>query len=375
MWHIVLETQSGAMMTVYVLVGVLPTFFTSLFGGVWADRYNKKYIINLADGSIALASLAIAICLSAGIDSIVLLMVAAAIRALGQGVQQPAVSSLIPFIVPEDKLLKINGINGSIQSGIFILSPIVSASLMALAPLKILFLIDVVTASIAIIILYFLVKTPRTVSKIEKAEKTSHLRDMINGLIYIKSQKYLYILVILSTIYMIAMTPLSIMSPLQVTRNFGPELWRLSAIEITFAGGMMLGGALVGIWYFRNKIYSMGMAGAISGIMTILFGLWTNFIPYLVCMAICGIIVAYYSAPNMTLLQEKVAPEYLGRVMSVFTMLGSIAMPFGMLFFGPLGDLVNINYIMIVSGTVMLSLGMIYFYNKTLRKAGVKEKK
>jgi len=54
----------------------------------------------------------------ADIDSIILLLIAGAIRGLGQGVQQPAVNSLIPSIVPEDKLLKINGINASLQSGI-----------------------------------------------------------------------------------------------------------------------------------------------------------------------------------------------------------------------------------------------------------------
>jgi DHA3 family macrolide efflux protein-like MFS transporter len=159
---------------------------------------------------------------------------------------------------------------------------------------------------------------------------------------------------------------------LQVTRNFGTELWRLSALEIAFAGGMMLGGVLVGIWSFRNKIYSIGMASSVIGIMTISFGLWTNFIPYLVCMGICGIFLAYYNSPNTTLLQEKVSPDYLGRVLSVFTMLGSLAMPFGMLFFGPLGDIININYIMMGTGTVMLVLGMAFFVNKTWREAGVK---
>ena len=160
MWHIVLETKSGAMMTIYILAAVLPTFFTSLLGGVWADRYNKKHLINLADGSIALTSLAIAISLSAGIDSITLLMIAACVRALGQGVQQPAVNSLVPLIVPKDNLLRINGINSSIQSGIYLLSPMVAASLMSLAPLELLFFIDVITAAIAIAILYFIVKVP-----------------------------------------------------------------------------------------------------------------------------------------------------------------------------------------------------------------------
>ena len=367
MWHIVLKTQSGTMMMVYILVGMLPTFFTSLFGGVWADRYNKKHLINIADGSIAIVSLAIAMSLSAGFDSITMLMIAAGVRALGQGIQQPAVSSLIPFLVPEEKLLKVNGINSSIQSGTFLVSPIISAALMSLAPLETLFFIDVVTASIAIVILYFFVKAPHVNRASKSAEQTSHFAELMKGLRYIKSQHYLLMLIVLSGLFTIVLAPLAIMTPLQATRNFGPELWRLTAIEITFAGGMMLGGLLVGLWCFRNKIHAIGTASIITGITTILFGVWTNFIPYLVCMVIGGITVPYFNAPSMTLLQSKVAPEYLGRVLSVFTMLGSLAMPFGMLFFGPLADIVNINYILIGTGIVMMFLGTFYFSNKTLR--------
>lgn len=372
MWHIVLKTQSGAMMTIYILVAVLPTFFTSLLGGVWADRYNKKHLINLADGSIALITLAIAISLWAGIDSIALLMIAAFVRALGQGVQQPAVTSLVPFIVPEDNLLKINGLNSSLQSGIYLLSPLVSASLMSLASLQTLFLIDVVTATIAICILYFLVKVPLTERKTENKEKTSHFTDLMDGLKYLKDQKYLLLLVAFSGLCSIFTSSL-VLFPLQVARNFGADLWRLSAVEIGQAVGMIVGGLLIGVWCFRNKIYAIGTSTVVIGILTISFGLWTNFTPYLVCIVIFGIAWPYFSTPGVTLIQERVAPDYLGRVLSVFTMLGSLAMPFGMLFFGPLADIVNINYIFIGAGVVMVFLGIMYFVSKTLREAGIKD--
>ena len=370
-WHIVLKTQSGVMMTIYILVGILPTLFTSLLGGIWADRYNKKHIINLADGSIAVASLAIALCLSAGIDSIVLLFTAAMVRALGQGVQQPAVASLVPFIVPENKLLKINGISNSCQSGVFLLSPTIAASLMMIAPLEALFLVDVITATIAICILYFLVKVPQTERKKENTAKTAYFTDLMNGLNYIKTQKYLLYLVTLFALFYLFMSPLYILPALQVTRNFGADIWRLSAMEIGFAGGMMLGGILIGIWCFRNKIYAIGTACVVIGIITVLFGVWTDFIPYLVCMTICGMTAPYFGASSTTLIQEKVSPDYLGRVLSVFTMLVSVSMPFGMLFFGPLADIVNINYIFIGTGAVMAFLGAFYFASKTLREAGI----
>jgi DHA3 family macrolide efflux protein-like MFS transporter len=114
------------------------------------------------------------------------------------------------------------------------------------------------------------------------------------------------------------------------------------------------------------------MSAVLFGVVTVLLGLWRDFIPYIACMGLCGIIMPYYSAPNMTLMQEKVSPDYLGRVLSVFTMTGSLAMPFGMLFFGPLGDVVNIDYLLIGTGTVMILLSLVFFINKTLRTADVK---
>ncbi|MDR0332657.1 MAG: MFS transporter [Dysgonamonadaceae bacterium] len=366
MWHIVLETQSGTMMTLYVAVAILPTFFTSLFGGVWADRYNKKLLINLADGSIAFVSLIIALSLFAGHDSFILLLIASMMRALGQGIQQPAVNALIPIIVPKAKLLKINGINSSIQSGIFLLSPALAASLMSFAPLQTLFLIDVVTAALAITTLHYFVKV-RHETKEKSAEKTSHFAELMSGLRYIKSHRFLLLMMIFSAIFTIFVSPLAILTPLLTTRNFGPELWLLSAIEITFAGGMILGGFLVGIWCFRNKIFAIGMACAVAGLISIVLGVWTSMIPYLVLMVIGGIAAPYFNAPSMTLLQEKVKPNYIGRVLSVFVMLDSLAMPFGMLAFGPLADKIDINYIFIGTGVVMLVLGGLYFVVKAFR--------
>ena len=57
LWYITLNTQSGVMMTIYIICGFLPTFFLSPFAGVWADRYNRKLLIMLSDSMIALSTL------------------------------------------------------------------------------------------------------------------------------------------------------------------------------------------------------------------------------------------------------------------------------------------------------------------------------
>jgi DHA3 family macrolide efflux protein-like MFS transporter len=368
-WHLVLSTGSGVMMTLYVIVGVLPTFFTSVFGGVLADRYNKKLLINLSDGGIGLVSLLFAVFLLSGHDSVVLLLVAAGLRALGQGVQQPTVGALIPSIVPEDKLLKVNGLNASLQSGIFVVSPIVAASLMAVVPLGVLFLVDVVTALVAIAILQFWVGIPAAVTA-DGGGRSSYFADLLAGLRYIRSQRFLVLLIFAAIFFAVAISPVAFLSPLQVTRNFGDELWRLSAIEIIWAGGMIVGGVLVGWWSPRNRTVSIGVASMVIGLGTTMLGVWNTFVPYLVCMGLNGIVSPYSNAPSMTILQEKVAPEFLGRVMSVFTMISSLAMPVGIMVFGPLADVVSIDWLMIGTGCAIVILGALYISNRTLRLAG-----
>lgn len=155
MWYIVLHTQSGVMMTIYILCGFVPTFFLSPFAGVWADRYNRKMIIVLSDSLIALVTLILAILFLLGYDPLWLLFLISAIRALGTGVQQPAVGAILPQLVPENKLMKANGANGSIQALVTLLAPMASGALLGFTSIKFIFFIDVITAAIAVSILLF----------------------------------------------------------------------------------------------------------------------------------------------------------------------------------------------------------------------------
>ena len=132
MWYITLETQSGTMMTLFIISAFLPTLFLSPFAGVWADRYNRKRIIILADSFIAIATLILAILFLMGYESLWLLFVMSAIRAIGSGIHSPAVSAVIPQLVPKDKLTKVNATNSSVQSAVNLLAPMASAGLISI---------------------------------------------------------------------------------------------------------------------------------------------------------------------------------------------------------------------------------------------------
>jgi MFS transporter, DHA3 family, macrolide efflux protein len=371
MWYVTLTTKSGMMMTLFIVCGFIPTFLLSPFAGVWADRFNRKKLIMIADAMIAIVTLLLAITFMLGYDEIWLLFVIAAVRALGAGIQTPAVGAILPQIVPEDKLTKINGINGSLQALMMFVAPIVSATLLTMATIEVIFFIDVVTAAIAISTLLFFLRIPLHQKATDK-QTTSYMDDFKQGLSYIKNHNFLKTFFIFFAFFFVLMAPAAFLTPLQVTRSFGDDYWRLTAIEIAFSVGMMAGGAVIASWGgFRNKVYTMTFASMIMGVSTLVLGIVPIFWIYLAVMAVFGVAVPVFNTPTTVMLQEKVDPNYLGRIFGVFGMISTSMMPIGMLIFGPLADVMAIEWLLVGTGLFMVILSLFFIRNKRLVEAGM----
>ncbi len=376
-WHITLSTQSGFYMTLAIIFGFLPTFLLSPFAGVWADRYNRKILVAISDGSIALTTLLLALAIFFGQNSIWLLFLALGIRALGSAVQTPCVSAILPSIVPTEHLARINGLYGTAQSAISLLSPMVSAALLASMPFFSIFLIDVFTAVLGIGVLLLWVKVP-TRSKASSnllAEKSNYLAEMKLGLTYVWNTKYLKHFFLYLSVFYVMFCPVAFLTPLQATRNYNGGEFHLMAIEVAFSVGMLLGGGLITVWGgFPNRIHSMALATLTIALCTIALFIPVSFWLYLGIMALMGISMPVYGTPSMVFLQERVDPDYMGRVFGIMTMISTGLMPLGMLLFGPMADQITIEWLLLGTGLVMLFLTISFARNPSLLAVGLQKK-
>ncbi|MCM3719503.1 MFS transporter [Fictibacillus phosphorivorans] len=370
MWHITLTTESGLMMTLYIICGFIPTFILSPVAGVWADRYNRKILIIVADALIAFATLILAILFIMGYNAIWLLFVMAAVRAFGAGIQMPAVGAILPQIVPKDKLTKVNGVNGSIQAVIMFVAPMVSAALLGFSSLEMIFVIDVITAAIAIFTLLFFLKISVHAKATEK-QTTSYFSDFKLGLQYVNNHQFLKSFFIFFAVFFVLMAPAAFLTPLQITRSFGDDVWRLSAIEIAFSIGMMIGGGIIASWGgFENRIKTLGFASVIMGVCTFALGVVPNFWVYFGFMVLFGVSMPIFNTPATVLLQEKVEESYLGRVFGVMGMISTSMMPLGMLIFGPIADFIKIEWLLVGTGLFIILLAVMLWRNHRLMEAG-----
>ncbi len=359
------------MITISTISAFLPQLFISLFAGVWADRYNRKLLIILSDGLIATSTLVLAILMLSGYSQIWILFVISAIRSLGSGIQTPAVNALIPQIVPEENLMRVNGINGTIQSLIYLVSPAVSGTILTYGSLEYILFIDVITAGIGISILLALRVSAH--KKAAESNRIGYLDDLKEGVRYSLHNSFVKNLLIFYAMFTFLIVPAAFLNVLMVTRTFGNEYWKLTANEMSFFIGSLLGGLAMATWGgFKNRIITVAVGCCAFGALTIAIGITKVFFVYLGIMVLTGMTLPLFNTPIMVLLQEKVENDMQGRVFSFVQIVFSGLMPLGMLIFGPLADIVKIEYLMILTGALLMVLGISIFYNDSFLKEGVK---
>lgn len=358
-WYVTLTTSSGKMLTISTLCGFIPQILISLFGGVWIDRYDRKKMIMLADSAIAISTLLLAMAFMSGYRNIWLLFAVLVVRSAGAGIQTPTVNSVIPQIVPKEHLMRINGINSTLSSLMMFLSPAISGAILSVAPLEVTLLIDVVTAVIGVGI-------TATVSihshREKKPDGNSALSELKAGFTYLKGNRFIKNLLIFQLIILFSISPSAFLTPLMVSRTFGPEVWRLTASEMTYSLGMVFGGLLISTWGgFSKKLHTTMLAGALYGVFMLGLGTAPYFLLYLACNIMIGVTAPCYNAPITVTIQENVEPLMQGRVFSFMQIATSCALPLGMTVFGPLADIVPVQNILIGAGIfVLLAVGVVW---------------
>jgi DHA3 family macrolide efflux protein-like MFS transporter len=356
MWHVVLTTGSGTSLTLLLVAGTIPLVLMSPLGGVWADRFNRKWLINIADGVVAIATLLIIILFSFGIENIWWLFAAIAVRALGQGVQTPAAGAVIPQIVPKEKLTRVNGLNGAIQMGSALLAPMGAALLISIVPIQQILWVDIITALISIAILTFFVKIGRPAGS--KEAQKSVWSDFMVGAKYIIKHRFARAFFVLNAIMMVLIAPISFLTPLVITRDFGGEAWKLGAIEIAFILAALVGSGIIAAWGgFKKQKMTLMLVAIVFGIASIALGVVAQmnlFWWFVGFMALAGLVGGFFQPVSNTMLQQRVDEKFMGRVYSVMGIIINTAAPIGMLIFGPLADVVSVNWLLIWTGVLIM---------------------
>lgn len=360
-WYVTLQTNSGAWIAAFSVCSYLPQFFLSFVGGVWADRFNRKTLIIAADGWIASVTLLMLLILPYITSASALLwalLLMSLVRSAGAGIQTPAVQAVIPQLVPQEHLMRWNGMNAALQSLVQFAAPAAAAVVLSSLSLRMALGIDWITALIGIGILVFIHLPART----NAPKHSSYQAKDGFGIRYACSSRVLRSLLIIYALFVFLTVPAGYLSGLLVSRVFGDTYWHLTAAELAGFGGMMAGGVTMSLWGgFQNRWHTLAAALAFFGIAAIGMGAVHHFAIYLVWMALYGVSLTAVQTTITTLLQQSADICMQGRIFGLMSSLYASCYPIGMALLGPVADIVPLPWMMVGSGVLLMVISLVTF--------------
>ena len=190
MTYVALPFQMKVLTDSYLWVGavgladVIPLIIFGLYGGVLADAFDRRKIIVYAEIVSLIISVALLVYSLFSDQSPIVILVLAAFIAASGGLQSPAMESILPQVVPYQKLPSAMALNSSKNQSTAVVGPMIAGIILASGGVSYAYFIDVLSFFISIS-LFLKVKAMKPA---HNAERPS-LKRIKEGLQYAYSRK------------------------------------------------------------------------------------------------------------------------------------------------------------------------------------------
>lgn len=380
-WHITFTTNSASMLSLASLAGFLPLALFGMFAGAIVDRLPLKRTLVGADLFIAAVSAIVAAVSLTGALPVWVVMVALFFRAIGNAFHTPAFQALTPLVAPPEHLTRLAGVTQAVQSGGYILGTAIAAVIYPLWGLTAMIALDVAGALFATAAIIAAHLDVGGVSAGDFAEAPanasgvlSRLRALMSetaeGYRVLRGYRGLFALLWCGFAFTFVFSPISALFPIMTLGHFGGTTGDAAMAEIVFSVGMIAGSALLASWGgFKNRAFTVVAATALYGVATFGAGLLGTggFSLFLAASFLMGFSSPFYSGPQTALMQERVPPEFLGRVFGLYGAIMSWALPLGLAGSSLFADVVGAPAWFVGAGAAMVVLAAITWAIPSIR--------
>jgi MFS family permease len=353
----------GRHLSLVIAARYFPLVALMLFGGVFADRFQRNRIVGGSDIIGSIFTGVSAISFIAGFPSLGLLITMAAIFGVLSALWWPAMSGVLPEIVPQEKLQDGNAVIGLVSNIGNVSGALLGGVIVATFNPGWGLLVDSLSFLIAGVLVWNLSLPMKT-----KVENNGILHDLKVGWREFISRSWVVAMVVaFSLINMVFESMMQVLGPLNYgDLKTGPRQWSLNLAGLTV--GMMIGGFIVLRKKFKRPLYISMVLIAFSAMWDISLAL--DFaLPIAIAAAIfSGITLEFFIVTWNTSLQSHIPEESLSRV-SAYDALGSYAIaPIGIVLAGPLVARFEVNTILLATGAITFTAATLSLLVKSVRE-------
>ncbi|MFX0062345.1 MAG: MFS transporter [Candidatus Hermodarchaeota archaeon] len=354
-WYITIETQSAAYLALASLLGFGSQVIITPLAGVYVDRWSRKLIIGLTDFLQASVTFVLIFLFFIGVANIWHILALLTLRGVFQAFHGPAVSAIIPVMVPRDRLSQINSVRFLFNGLVLLIGPVIAAFLMAFWEIGELLWVDVITFLIALVPL-LLITIPAIIKQDSAQIKPSFKQEFTEGLTFIKNARGLLPFLLTASSLNFLLMPLSTLMPLYINfDHLGMEL-DLALVMAFLQGGIITGSLVMMLKGFKRKVLMITLAIYTVFIFYIILALTPTGAFWIINLSafVFGLMTTLINVTVITIIQMVVPLEKQGRVNSVTMAISSAISPLGMIYAGIGAEFIGTRLLFVVSATLGL---------------------
>lgn len=324
-WLVISTTNDPVMLGLVNLCRGLPIMLFAMFGGVVADRIDRRTMLIWTQALAMCVAIGLA-CVVAFFDaSIWLILVLAVCRGMIVSFNLPARHSLVYQLVPHEAMASAVSLNSMTLNLAKIIGPLASAALIASLGITACFIANALSFTVVMAMLLLLDLPPQKVTR----KQESFLATLVGGFAYMGREPILLMLVL------VALVPTFFCQPyIQFLAVFAAQVFHTGASGLGLmtalaAAGSICGGLLASRLQRdarRGSTMLIFMAG--FGLSLILFSMASTMYVAIPVLFAAGAMHIAYNSSNNTILQLTVDDAYRGRVLSSLFMTRGL-MPMG----------------------------------------------
>lgn len=342
-----IDGADGGDLSLVMSARFFPLVIFMLFGGVFADRFPRNRIVGGSDviGSFLAGTSALSFIF--GFPHVWILVVMGGLFGVLNALWWPAMSGILPEILPREKLQEGNAVIGLMSNVGYISGTLIGGILVATFNPGWALLIDAISFFIVGVMVWNL-----SIAEKERELSKGILHDLIVGWREFVSRSWVVTMVVAFAIINLAFeSMLQVLGPLNFADpETGPRYWSFNLAGMT--AGMMLGGLIVLKMKFKRplKISMILIAVSVMWDFALAFDL-PIFLTVLAAL-FSGLTIEFFMVTWNTSLQSHVPEESYSRV-SAYDALGSYGIaPIGIVIAGPLAAQFGVNAILFATGTL-----------------------
>jgi len=348
-WLVFQLTNSAFLLGVVGFLSSIPVFLLSLFGGVLADRLNKRNILIATQSAFMLLAFLLAVLTQMKLVTPYQIMFIALLNGVVMAFDAPSRQAMVVELVGKDYLFNAIALNSIAFNSSRIIGPALAGVLVATIGMSGCFYINGISFLPLIIALFFI-----RVNRYTASDKNNTVwRDLKEGLIFIRNNRLILVLITMTGVVSLFAIAYVIFMPIFANDILKVGVQGLAVLMSSAGLGALIAALLLArLGDFKYKGKLLVLASFIFPFSLVLFSLSKIYLLSLIALFFIGGSSVTAIALINTILQTKVPNEFMGRVMGVYMLTFFGILPFGNLIAGSLAEALGISFTIMLSGII-----------------------